>query len=94
MAILGTRELEDFKKKYPAARKAFARWESVVNSARWRNFADLKATFNTADYVSGDTVFDVGGNKYRIITVIQYEASIVIVKYALTHEEYDRGGWK
>ncbi|MBV9265636.1 MAG: type II toxin-antitoxin system HigB family toxin [Acidobacteriaceae bacterium] len=39
-------------------------------------------------------VFNVAGNKYRIITIIQYQAALVIVQHALTHEEYSRGGWK
>jgi hypothetical protein len=40
------------------------------------------------------TVFDAGGNKYRVITVIQYQLGLVLVKHVLTHVEYDRGGWK
>jgi mRNA interferase HigB len=86
--------LESFKPKYAASRKPLANWETVVEGASWANFSEVRRTFNSADYVAPHTVFDVGGNKYRVITVIQYQLGLVIVKYVLTHVEYDRGGWK
>lgn len=94
MTILGSDKLEGFKKKHPAARKALAKWESVVTAAAWSNFAGLKATFGSADYVEGRTVFNVGGNKYRLIAIVSYRTQRVAVEEVLTHEEYDREGWK
>lgn len=93
-AILGSDKLEGFKKKHPAARKALAKWESVVSAAAWNNFAELKASFHSADYVEGYTVFDIGGNKYRLIAIVSYRSQRVAIERVLTHEEYGREGWK
>ena len=58
------------------------------------DFNELKATFASADYVNGLTVFNVGGNKYRLIAAIHYNRRKVFVRAVLTHPEYDRGQWK
>lgn len=65
-----------------------------MEAANWKTLPELKQTFNSADHVEGRVAFNIGGNKYRLITVIQYELSLVIIQRVLTHEEYDRGGWK
>lgn len=94
MTIIGIAELDAFRVKHPASRKALSRWELVVESAQWNNLAELKATFSSADYVDGYTVFNIGGNKYRLIALVSYLRQAVQVDAVLTHEEYDRGGWK
>jgi len=55
---------------------------------------ELRKTFPSADYVEGKTVFNVGGNKVRTITLIEYGIMQVIVTEVLTHKEYDQGKWK
>lgn len=94
MTILGSDKLEGFKQKHPAARNALAKWESVVRAASWKNFVELKATFSTASYVDGRTIFNVGGNKYRVMTVVQYALELVSVTDVETHPDYSRGRWK
>ena len=54
----------------------------------------MRATFNTADMVGRFVVFNVGGNKYRLITVIHYDRAKVYIRHALTHAEYGEGKWK
>ena len=54
----------------------------------------LKAAFNTIDKVGELTVFDIGGNKYRLITYIRFEKKILYIKAVLTHQDYDKGAWK
>ncbi len=93
MTIVGGDKLDAFKSKHPAARKSLARWESLVNKASWKNFSELRATFSSADYVEGRTVFNVGGNKYRVVAVVQYAVELVIVRDVGTHPEYSRGRW-
>jgi len=58
------------------------------------HFNDLRATFPSADYVDGLTVFNIGGNKYRLIASIHYNRKKVYIRAVLTHQEYDRGEWK
>ena len=55
---------------------------------------DLKKAFGSADYVRPFTVFDIGGNKYRLIAVIDYALGLVSIVDVLTHEEYGRGRWR
>jgi mRNA interferase HigB len=50
--------------------------------------------FASADYVEGFTVFDIGGNKFRLIAVIRYEWQTAYIRAVLTHKEYDKGAWK
>lgn len=68
-----------------------ADWYATVSNAAWSNFADVRATFNSADYVSGGKiVFDVGGNKYRVVALIGFRTQRVFILFVGTHAEYDR----
>jgi mRNA interferase HigB len=58
------------------------------------NFAELRAAFSTADRVGKLTVFNVGGNKVRLIAAIHYNRRKIYVRAVLTHAEYDEGRWK
>jgi mRNA interferase HigB len=71
-------------------------WYGAVRKADWQTFADVRATFNTADLEAGSrkVIFDIGGNKYRLIAVIDFMRHIVFVRFVLTHKEYDKGTWK
>lgn len=66
----------------------------MVEAADWKNPADVKKTFGAADIVGSQTVFNIGGNKYRLIARIAYVLQTVLVRYVLTHAEYDKGDWK
>ena len=69
-------------------------WRRVVEKNRYANWSDLKASFNSVDRVGDLVVFDIGGNKYRLISYIRFEKQIVYIKAVLTHQEYDKGAWK
>ena len=71
-------------------------WFHTVTDAEWHRFADVKRTYNSCDQVGSKTVFDVGGNKYRIIAFIYFERQRVYVRAILDHKEYDKGNerWK
>ena len=69
-------------------------WVKAVRTAHWKNFAEVRATFNSADQYKKFTVFDIGGNKYRLIAVIHYNTQHLFVRHILTHAEYDLGKWK
>ncbi len=74
-----------------AAQRAMTEWLSMATNASWSKFADVKETFNTADYVgAGKVVFDVGGNKYRIVGLIGWKSKRIFVLFVGTHREYDR----
>ncbi len=74
-------------------------WYKVTKAAKWRNLGDTRSTFGHADIVrvgSGRTavVFNIGGNKYRLITAIHFDRETVYLLRVLTHREYNRGKWK
>lgn len=65
-----------------------------MESGVFADFDDLRATFVSAGYVDGLTIFNISGNKYRLIAAIHYNRRKVFVRAVLTHAVYDRGGWK
>ena len=105
MRIISKKRLIDFWTDEPAAKQPLRTWHAITKAARWRSFAETRKTFSHADQVrvkSGNTVtvFNVAGNKYRLITAVHYPRSAavkvgkVFVLRVLTHSEYDRGAWK
>jgi mRNA interferase HigB len=99
--IIAWRPLREFGRKWPAAVGALREWYRITSAATWQNFAEVKATFGQADVTkvaSGQSVcvFDVGGNKFRLVAYISYRKGKVYVLRVMTHKEYDRGNqqWK
>jgi mRNA interferase HigB len=69
-------------------------WFRIVKAARWDNFPDVRQTLNNADRVGTCVVFNIGHNRCRLISYINYRARIVYVLHILSHVEYDKDGWK
>jgi mRNA interferase HigB len=83
----------------PQFRSWLERWRDVIQQANWKNIRDVRRQFPHADAVtlpSGTvvTVFNVSGNKYRLLTTIAYPLRQVYVLDVLTHSEYDKEKWK
>ena len=94
MKIISNSALRAFAEQHPQAQGPLQGWRRVIEKNRFDTWAALKAAFNTVDKVGDLVVFNVGGNKYRLITHIRFEKQIVYIKAVLTHTEYDRGAWK
>ena len=94
MHIISKKMLREFWAEHPRAKSPLDAWYQVTKHAEWESFPDVRATFNTADAVGRFVVFDIGGNKYRLITVIHYDRGKVYIRHVLTHAEYDEGKWK
>jgi mRNA interferase HigB len=94
MRVISRKVLREFWKAQPDAEVPLRQWETVVKRADWREWADLKVTYGSADKVEKYVVFDIGGNKYRLIAVLIYLKRKVYIQHVLTHKEYDRGTWK
>jgi mRNA interferase HigB len=69
-------------------------WFRIAKRASWRNLAEVRKTFASADVVNLWTVFNIKGNRYRLITEINYRFQRVYIRHVLTHAEYDREEWK
>jgi mRNA interferase HigB len=94
MRVISKKKLREFWEEHPKAKSPLEMWYQVTEHAAWANFAEVRKTFNTADQVGKFTVFDIGGNKFRLIVAIHFNRGIVYVRHVLTHAEYDEGKWK
>lgn len=94
MKVISNSALRVFAALHPKADEALQGWRRVIEKNRFGNWAELKMAFRTIDKVGELTVFDIGGNKYRLIAYIRFEKQIVYMKAVLTHRDYDKGGWK
>lgn len=94
MHIVSHKAIRVFCETHREAANALNYWYKVAKRATWTNFSEVKQTFNTADFVAPYVVFDVGGNKYRLIAEINFRIQILFIRRILTHKEYEKGAWK
>lgn len=94
MRIIKRGALVQFWERHPDAKPSLESWYGVTRRANWRTPAEMKIVYPNADLVGRRTVFNIAGNKYRLIARVNYQAQRVFVLYILTHAEYDRGDWK
>jgi mRNA interferase HigB len=92
--VISEKALKEFWKRHPDAEMPLKAWRDVTRKARWRNIMDTKRDFPHADSAGRCTVFNIKGNRYRLVTAIHYNTQRVYVRHMLTHSEYDTGGWK
>lgn len=92
MQIIARRALVQFWERHPRAEAPLRSWCSLVDASDFRSPADIKALFGTSVDFVGDNriIFDIGGNKYRLIVRVSYEYRRVLIKFVGTHSEYDR----
>lgn len=89
MRVISRRTLREFWERHPPAKSPMTTWFKLLEIGAFTEFAALKKTFGTADYLAPYTIFDVGGNKYRVIALIRYDRQRVYIRHVFTHEEYD-----
>ena len=94
MKIISNKALREFALRHPQADVPLQGWRRVVEQNHFMTWAELKKIFNTVDRVGDLTVFNIGGNKYRLVAYIRFEKQILYVKAVMTHSEYDKGAWK
>jgi mRNA interferase HigB len=91
MVIISKAILRSFSEKYPDAEIALEKWYNETKAADWKNFTELKKTFNTVDLVGNDRyVFDIRGNHYRLIALIIFKVRTIFILFVGTHKEYDK----
>jgi mRNA interferase HigB len=94
MHVITRKRLNEFAEKLPESQTALARWYVSLKRNNFSSFAHLRLMFPTADQVGKLTVFNVGGNKVRIIAAIHYNRKRIYIRAVLSHEEYNKGKWK
>ena len=94
MHVIPRKRLNEFAHKYTDTKSSLARWYAIMRKGRFLNFPQLRETFPHADQVGKFTVFNIAGNKVRLIAAIHYNRNKIYIRHVLTHQEYDAGKWK
>ena len=94
MHVIAKPALVRFWTEHADAKGPLQAWHKVMSKQLFADFNQLRATFASADYVDPWTVFNIGGNKFRLIAVIHYNRRKVYIRHVLTHRQYDSGKWK
>lgn len=94
MHVISRKRLLEFGRKYSDAIQPLDRWYRIIKHTDYNSFADLRKTFPSVDQVGRLTVFNIGGNKYRLIAFITYKNKRIYIRNILTHKEYNMGKWK
>lgn len=94
MHVISEKKLREFWALYSEAEGPLRAWIKVAEEAEWERFADVRQTYAHADQVGKFTVFNIGGNKFRLVVVVHFNRGKLFVRHVLTHEDYDEGRWK
>ena len=91
MRIISRKTLREFWEKHPDAEQPFRAWYANVKRATWKSPADVKTGYRNISFVANNRViFNIKGNRYRLVVAIDYEYSVVYIRFVGTHREYDK----
>jgi len=89
--IITERRLRDFWTEHPDAETPLKAWRRLIRDRHYRTPHEVRLDFSAVDFLKERvTVFDIGGNKYRLVVTMRYDLQIVFIRHVLTHDEYDR----
>jgi mRNA interferase HigB len=94
MHIITRKRLNDFADKHPDTKNSLNHWYKRIKKSNFISFPELRKIFPSADQVGKLTVFNIGGNKARLIAAIHYNRGKVYIRAILTHPEYDKNKWR
>ena len=92
MQVIARRTLKEFRQRRPQAEGPIRVWFAIASKARWQSPNDIKRQFGgSVDFIGDNRViFDLGGNKYRLVVHVSYRFGRLLVKFIGTHAQYDR----
>ena len=93
MHVISEKKLREFWECHPEAESPLRAWHRAAKHALWECFADIRQVYPHADQVGRCIVFNIGGNKFRLVVVVHFNRGKVYIRHVMTHEEYDRGAW-
>ncbi|NET00519.1 MAG: type II toxin-antitoxin system HigB family toxin [Sphaerospermopsis sp. SIO1G1] len=94
MHIISRKKLRQYCQQHADSCEALDDWYFTASKSEWANLIEMQSVYPKAEAVGNFTVFNIKGNKYRLIASINYERQVIYVKYVLTHAEYDKNYWK
>ena len=89
MHLISNKALRDFSARHPESNSPLQAWRRIIERSSPRSFADLKQLWNSTDKAGNFYVFNVGGNKYRVIAAVHFDRQMLYVRHVFTHPEYD-----
>ena len=94
MHIISRKALREFAVRHPDSERPLSRWYTILRKTDFGDFNELRTVFPSADWVEGLVVFNISGNRFRLIAAIHFNRKRVYIRHVLTHQEYDEGAWK
>lgn len=91
MRVIATAALREFWNEHPSAEQSLRSWYKAVTSEQWQSPHDVKRLYRTASVlIAGRIVFNIGGNKYRLVAWVDYGKQLIYIKFIGSHKEYDQ----
>lgn len=91
MHIISLKRLREFWEKHPAAEEPLRAWHAVARRAQWHTPVDIRADYGNASFLGNNrVVFNIKGNDYRLIVLVEYRKGLLFIRFVGTHIEYDR----
>ena len=92
MRVISNKALVAFSMDHPDATVPLQVWRKIMEAGEFSSFAELKRTFNSVDKVGDYHVFNIAGNKFRLVVAIHFGRRMAFIRHVFTHKEYDT--WK
>ena len=94
MHVITQKRIWEAQTKWPHTAAALESWYRLIRASTPKDFSELKRLLPATDKVGSQHVFDIGGNKLRLIAIVQYRAQKLFIQHVLDHAEYDKGKWR
>lgn len=91
--VIAPKAIRDFVQRYPESDQVLRDWYNTLRKSEFQNWAELKATFSSLDLIPNQkngllVVFDIGGNKYRVVVKMDLQSNFAMIRHIFTHNEY------
>ena len=91
MRVIAKKALQQFWEKNPSAKQPLLSWHKAAQTMKWQNMAEIKERFSSASIINATrVVFNIGGNKYRLICIVRFNKQVIFIRFIGTHKEYDQ----
>ncbi|MDF5706948.1 MAG: type II toxin-antitoxin system HigB family toxin [Nostoc sp. S4] len=94
MHIISFRILREYAENHADCQEVLSNWYKIATKAKWSNLVEVQQVFPKAEAVGNFTIFNIKGNKSRLIVSIDSQEQLIYIKYILTHAEYNKEDWK
>jgi len=91
--VLGTEVLDKASRAHRDLPTSIATWITIARAAKWKSLHEVRQTWRNTDCVKGQTIFNVKGNKYRLLATVNYASQTIVVTDLITHAEYSKMEW-